>query len=51
MAKRNWTTCSGCDKKINRKKFAKARILVCYPCHLKELKDKRKGIIRGKNRR
>jgi len=51
MAHRSWTTCSGCDKKLNKKKFEKARIRVCYACHLKELKDKRKGIVRGKNRR
>ncbi len=51
MAPRNWTTCAGCGRKLNKKKFERTPTKVCYACHHKELKDKRKGIIRGKNRR
>ncbi len=51
MARRNWTTCPSCLRKLNKKKFEGQKTKVCYPCHLKELKDKRKGVTRGKNRR
>jgi len=47
MARRNWTICTACPRKMNKKKFEKTRLKVCYACHLKALKLQRRAIRNG----
>jgi hypothetical protein len=42
MGRRNWTRCPNCMRKLNRKKINKTSIEVCYPCHTKQLKKRKK---------
>jgi hypothetical protein len=45
MARRNWTRCGKCSRKLNEKRFAKTSTKVCYNCHIKQLKEKRRAEI------